>query len=130
MQPMTHYSAPIDEMRFVLQRIVGLDAITGLPGYGEATPDVVDAVLNEAGRLASEVLAPLNHPGDREGCILENGVVRTPQGFTEAYRLYCEGGWNALPFPEEIGGQGLPWVVAMAVQEMWHAANMAFALCP
>jgi len=127
---MTHYSAPIDEMRFVLQRIVGLDAITGLPGYGEATPDVVDAVLNEAGRLASEVLAPLNHPGDREGCILENGVVRTPQGFTEAYRLYCEGGWNALPFPEEIGGQGLPWVVAMAVQEMWHAANMAFALCP
>jgi alkylation response protein AidB-like acyl-CoA dehydrogenase len=124
------YIAPLDDMRFVLDEIAGLPGIAELPGYGDATPDLVDAVLGEAGRLATEVLAPLNHTGDREGLDFENGVVRTPKGFREAYRQYVESGWNSLPFDREYGGQGLPWTVSTAVTEMWNAANMSFALCP
>src|SRR3546814_254658 len=127
---MPHYSAPIEDMRFILHRLIGLGSIAALPGYEDATPDLVDAVLEQANKLAGDVLAPLNAPGDRQGCVLENGAVRTPQGFREAYRLFREGGWNAVPFSPEHGGQGLPWVVAAAMQEMWHAANMSFGLCP
>ncbi|WP_193368465.1 acyl-CoA dehydrogenase [Pelagibius marinus] len=124
------YAAPIHEMRFVLDAIADLPAIAGLPGYEEATPDLVSAILEEAGKLAGEVIAPLNHPGDREGSVFENGVVRTPDGFQEAYRQFVEGGWNALPFDTDFGGQGLPWCLATAVQEMWQAANLSFGLCP
>jgi alkylation response protein AidB-like acyl-CoA dehydrogenase len=124
------YSAPIDEMIFVLNEIAGLPAIARLPGYEEATPDLVEAILGEAGKLAGEVLAPLNHPGDQEGSSFENGVVRTPKGFPEAYRRFVEGGWNSLPFDTDFGGQGLPWLLATATQEMWHAANLSFGLCP
>ena len=127
---MIPYSAPIQDMRFVLNEVVGMDRITSLPGYADATPDMVDAILDEAGKLASNVLAPINFSGDQEGAVLENGVVRTPKGFREAYRQYQEGGWNSVPFDPEHGGQGLPWTLAMAVQEMWQAANMSFALCP
>ncbi len=127
---MVPYAAPIDDMRFVLNRLIGLDRISALPGYEDATPDLVDAVLEEAGKLASEVLAPINASGDREHSVLENGVVRTPKGFKEAYDQYRDGGWNAVPFEPEHGGQGLPWTVAFAVQEMWQASNMAFGLCP
>ena len=127
---MTDYRAPLDDMRFVMKQVAGLDYINGLPGYEDAAPDLVDAVLEEAGKLAGEVIAPLNHSGDREGSVFENGVVRTPRGFREAYHAYQEGGWNALPFDPDYGGQGLPWLVANAVQEMWNAANMSFALCP
>jgi len=127
---MTDYRAPVQDMRFVLREIAGLPEIGGLPGYEEATPDLVDAILDEAARLAGEVLAPLNHSGDQQGSVLENGVVRTPEGFPEAYRRYVEGGWNALPFDPDHGGQGLPWTLAVTVQEMWNAANMSFALCP
>ncbi|MEO3430867.1 acyl-CoA dehydrogenase [Pelagibius sp. CAU 1746] len=124
------YAAPIDEMRFVLDAIAGLPKIAGLPGYEEATPDLVSAILEEAGKLAGEVVAPLNHSGDRQGSVFENGVVRTPDGFQEAYRQFVEGGWNALPFDPDFGGQGLPWCLATAVQEMWQAANLSFGLCP
>ncbi|WP_343714565.1 acyl-CoA dehydrogenase [Inquilinus sp.] len=127
---MTAYAAPISDMRFVLRHLVGLDRIAALPGKGETTPELVEAVLEEAGKLAAEVIAPLNAVGDREGARLENGVVRTAPGFREAYAQYRDGGWNALPFEAEWGGQDLPWAVAMAVAEMWQSASMAFGLCP
>jgi alkylation response protein AidB-like acyl-CoA dehydrogenase len=127
---MTVYQPPLGEIRFVLDRIAGLPQVAALPGLEHATPDVVDQVLAEAGRLAAEVLAPLNPVGDREGSVLENGVVRTPAGFREAYRAFADGGWNGLVFPERWGGQDLPWTVSAAVSEMWNAANMTFQLCP
>ena len=127
---MTDYAAPIADMRFQLAEIAGIGEIAGLPGCEHATPDLIDAVLEEAGRLAGEVLAPLDRVGDQQGSRLENGVVRTPEGFKDAYAHYVEGGWNALPFAPEHGGQGLPMALATAVAEMWNAANMGFALCP
>jgi alkylation response protein AidB-like acyl-CoA dehydrogenase len=126
----TDYAAPLADMRFALDEIAGLGEIAALPGCEQATPDLVDAVLEEAAKLAGGVLAPLNRIGDRQGSRLENGVVRTPQGFKEAYAEYVQGGWNALPFAPEHGGQGLPMALATAVLEMWNAANMGFALCP
>jgi alkylation response protein AidB-like acyl-CoA dehydrogenase len=129
-RPVTDYAAPLADMRFQLSEIAGIAEIAALPGCEQASPDLVDAVLEEAAKLAGGVLAPLNRQGDQEGSTLENGVVRTPTGFKEAYRHYVDGGWNALPFPSEHGGQGLPQVLATAVLEMWNAANMGFALCP
>jgi 3-(methylthio)propanoyl-CoA dehydrogenase len=126
----TDYAAPLADMRFTLTEIAGIGEIAGLPGCEQATSDVVDAVLEEAGKLAGGVLAPLNHTGDQQASRLENGVVRTPDGFKEAYAQYVEGGWNALPFPPEHGGQGLPMALSTAVFEMWNSANMGFALCP
>jgi 3-(methylthio)propanoyl-CoA dehydrogenase len=127
---MTPYEPPLDEIRFTLKRIAGLEAIARLPGCETATPDLVDQVLEEAGRFAASELAPLNAAGDRERARLDDGAVRTPRGFKEAYRKFVEGGWHGLPFPEEWGGQGLPWSVAVPVWEMWHSANFAFCLCP
>ena len=127
---MTDYAAPLADMRFALNEIAGIGEIAGLPGCEQATSDVVDAVLEEAGKLAGGVLAPLNRIGDRQASRLENGVVRTPDGFKEAYAKYVEGGWNALPFPPKHGGQGLPMALSTAVLEMWNSANMGFALCP
>src|SRR5690606_28363608 len=88
------YRAPIDEMRFALDAVAGLPEIARLPGYEDATPDLVSAIMEEAGKLAGDVLAPLNQPGDRAGSTFENGVVRTPEGFRAAYRKFVEGGWN------------------------------------
>jgi 3-(methylthio)propanoyl-CoA dehydrogenase len=127
---MTDYVPPLDEMRFTLRHIADLEALAALPGCEAASADVVDQILAEAGRLAAQELAPLNRAGDVEGSRLENGVVRTPAGFKEAYAKFVEGGWPSLPFPEQWGGQGLPWTVATAVGELWHGANMAFGLCP
>ena len=90
----------------------------------------MSAVLEEAGKLASQVLAPLNQTGDRQGSRLVDDVVHTPEGWKDAYRQFIEGGWNGLSLEPEYGGQGLPWLLAMAVQEMWHSANMSFGLCP
>jgi alkylation response protein AidB-like acyl-CoA dehydrogenase len=117
-------------MRFVLNELAGLAEVAKLPGYGEATPDTVDAILEEAARFAAEVLDPLNRVGDQEGSKLADGKVRTPPGFREAYRKFAEGGWNALPFEPDWGGQGLPKLVATPVDEMWTSANMSFSLCP
>jgi len=127
---MTEYRAPIDDMRFVINEIADLAGVTALPGCEDATPDLVDAILEEAGKFASEVLAPLNRSGDIEGCTFENGTVRTASGFKDAYRQFVEGGWNGVPFNPEHGGQGLPWLVSTAVSEIWNAANMSFGLCP
>jgi 3-(methylthio)propanoyl-CoA dehydrogenase len=127
---MTPYEPPLAEIRFALSRIAGLEAIARLPGCEAATPDLVDQVLEEAGRFAANELAPLNAAGDRERARLAGGEVRTPAGYKEAYRRFVAGGWHGLPFPEEWGGQGLPWTVAVPVWEMWHSANFAFCLCP
>lgn len=124
------YSAPLDDVRFAMKEVIGLDAIAHLPGYEEATPDVINAILEQAGKFASDVLAPLNAPGDREGCRLENGLVRVPSGVLEAYREFTSGGWNAVPFDPQYGGQGLPWLIQVALIEMWNAANLSFGLIP
>jgi len=117
-------------MQFVLNELVGLDNVSRLPGYEEVTGDLVDQILEECGRFSSEILAPLNQSGDKEGSSFENGAVRTPAGFKEAYRQFTQAGWNALQFPTEFGGQGLPRIVSTPVTEMWNSANMAFSLCP
>jgi 3-(methylthio)propanoyl-CoA dehydrogenase len=124
------YAAPIADMRFVLEEVAGLQEVAQLPGYEAASPDLVEAILGEAGKLAGAVLAPLNQPADRTGSILENGVVRTPSGFRAAYARYVEGGWNGLASDPEHGGQGLPLALATPVVEMFNSACMSFALCP
>ena len=126
---MSDYIAPLADMRFVLNEVAELPTLAQLPGCQQATADLVDQILDEAGRLAHEVIAPLNSVGDREHSRLENGVVRTPTGWSEAYRRYVDGGWNSLPFDPDYGGQGLPHLVSTAVMEMWCAANMSFSLC-
>src|ERR1700739_1849516 len=98
---MISYAPPVSEMRFVLEDIAGLASLASLPGYESATPDTVGAVLDQAAALARDVIAPLNTSGDREGARLDNGVVRTPAGFRDAYRAFIAGGWGSLPFPEE-----------------------------
>jgi alkylation response protein AidB-like acyl-CoA dehydrogenase len=124
------YQAPLKDMRFVLNELAGLAEVAKLPGYQDATPDTVDAILEEASKFASEVLDPINFSGDREGSKFTDGEVRTPKGFQQAYQRFCEGGWNALPFGAEWGGQGLPRLVSTPVQEMWKSSNMSFSLCP
>jgi alkylation response protein AidB-like acyl-CoA dehydrogenase len=127
---MSAYTAPLKDMKFVLKELAGLSQVAKLPGYEEATPDTVDAILEEAARFASEVLDPLNRTGDQQGSKLADGKVRTPQGFRDAYLKFAQGGWNALPFEPGWGGQGLPKLVATPVDEMWTSANMSFSLCP
>jgi len=124
------YQAPLKDMRFVLNKLAGLAEVAKLPGYQDATPDTVNAILEEASKFASEVLDPINFSGDREGSKYADGEVRTPKGFQNAYQKFCEGGWNALPFEAEWGGQGLPRLVSTPVQEMWKSSNMSFSLCP
>src|SRR5216117_1504518 len=127
---MSSYRAPLKDMRFALNELAGLGEVAKLPGYGDATPDTVDAILEEASKFASGVLDPINYSGDQEGSKWADGSVRTPKGFREAYKQFCEGGWNALPFEAEWGGQSLPRLVSTAVQEMWKSSNMSFSLCP
>jgi alkylation response protein AidB-like acyl-CoA dehydrogenase len=122
------YTAPLADMRFALREVAGLAGVAALPGYEHATDDTIDAVLEEAAKLAGNGLAPLNREGDKVGAKLENGVVRTAPGFAAIYKEFVEGGWNSLPFDPEFGGQGMPWLLATTVQEMWQAANMGFGL--
>ncbi len=123
------YTAPVAEQRFVLDCIAGLPGLAALPQYANASADMVDAILNEAGKLAANVFAPLNSIGDKTHARLADGVVTLPPGFADAYKLYIEGGWAGLGVAEAHGGQGLPFAVAVAVQEQLTSANMAFALC-
>jgi alkylation response protein AidB-like acyl-CoA dehydrogenase len=123
------YAAPTTEQRFVLDCIADLPGLAALPAYANATPDMVDAILSESGKLAANVFAPLNIVGDRTHAKLDDGVVTLPPGFAEAYKHYVEGGWAGLGVAESHGGQGLPFAVAVAVQEQLTSANMAFALC-
>ena len=122
---MPSYTAPVKDMQFLLHDVLKI-AQSGIPGYDDLDAGFTAAVLEEAGKVASEVLAPLNAVGDREGCHLENGVVRTPTGFADAFKAMKEGGWTALDCDPEYGGQGLPYLVGTAVGEIFVAANMAF----
>ena len=124
------YQAPVDDMKFVLRHLVGLDRVAALDGYDMVSEDLVDAVLDEAGKLAGEVIAPLNHAGDMAGSVRNaDGSVTTPDGFSDAWKAMSEGGWVGLNADPEYGGQGLPQCVSAAVNEMWNSANMSFALC-
>ena len=127
---MSTYNAPIRDMQFVMKELAGLDEVAALPGCEEATPDLVDAILEEAGKFAGGVLAPLNRIGDTQGPRWDNGVVHTSPGWKDAYTQFAEAGWTALACEPEFGGQGLPKLVSTAVMEMWKSANMAFSLCP
>jgi len=128
---MSQYRAPLAEMQFVMTELADLDEIARLPGFEDATTETVAAILEEADRFASEVLDPLNRVGDQRGARLEaDGHVTTPPGFRDAYRKFCELGWNGLSKSPDFGGQGMPQLIAAAIDEMWNAANMAFELCP
>lgn len=127
---MIPYSAPTKDFMFAFEEMGLAARLTALPGYEDATSELVAQVLDEANKLARDVLAPINFSGDKQGATIENGVVRTADGWKEAYQQYVESGWNSLPFDPEHGGQGLPWTIATAIQEMWNSANMSWALCP
>ena len=126
---MSTYRAPLRDMQFVLKELAGVDDVAKLPGYGE-TSDVLDAILEEAGTFASEVLDPINHSGDKEGCTWRDGEVTTPKGFKEAYAQFAKAGWIGLPVPDEFGGQGLPQLILGPTLEMWNGANVGFANGP
>jgi alkylation response protein AidB-like acyl-CoA dehydrogenase len=122
---MPSYSAPVQDMQFVLHDLLNVTA-QDITGYSDLDESFTAAVLEEAGKVARDILAPLNAVGDREGCILENGVVRTPKGFKDAFAAMKDGGWTALDCDPEYGGQGLPYLMGTAVGEMFVSANMAF----
>ena len=124
---MPSYTAPARDMQFVLHEVLKISE-ADIPGYGDLDEEFTTAILDEAGKLASEVMEPLNGVGDREGCALENGVVRTPKGFSEAFDTIREGGWMALDLPEEYGGQNMPGVLGSVVGEMFSAANHSLTM--
>ncbi len=125
---MTAYHPPLTDMAFVLEYVVGLYDLPQAEGLLDR--ETVEAVLEEAGKLARDVLAPLNHIGDQKGNQWLDGVVTTAPGFKDAYIQYRDGGWNSVPFDPDHGGQGLPWSLGFALQEMWQGANTSFGLCP
>ena len=128
---MPSYTAPVRDMQFILHALLKIDRYQDvLSGFAEATPDTIAAILEGAAQISQEVLQPLNRVGDREGCRLENGKIITPTGFKEAYAAVIEGGWTGLIGDPEYGGQGLPYVLGLAVSEMMASANMAFTMYP
>ena len=127
---MATYAAPLREIRFVLNEVLNAEQLSKLPGYEDATPDLFDAVLEEAAKLCVNELLPLNLSGDKEGCHYENGVVRTPAGFKEAYTKFIEGGWTSLSCDPEFGGQGMPHLLEFVVQELICSSNISFGMYP
>jgi 3-(methylthio)propanoyl-CoA dehydrogenase len=127
---MSDYHAPLRDIRFILSELAGLNDIASLPGCEEATPELVDAILDEAGKFAAGVLAPINRTGDQQGCRLEGERVITPDGWQQAYAQFQSAGWVGLSLAPEFGGQGLPKLVSTPVWEMWFSTNMAFAMLP
>jgi len=127
---MSTYSAPLKDMQFAIRELAGLHEVSALPGFGEVSAELVDAVLAQAAKFAQEVLDPLNRIGDRQGAKLVGGRVIAPEGFAEAYRQFTAAGWNGLAGEPRHGGQGLPHIVALPVQEMWCSANLSFCLAP
>ncbi|MEO1361953.1 MAG: acyl-CoA dehydrogenase family protein, partial [Pseudomonadota bacterium] len=124
------YTAPVTDIAFALTHLAGLPKFEGHPAFENYDPDLIDPILDEAGKLARDVLAPLNQTGDKAGSKLTETGVQAAPGFADAYAAFRDGGWMGLSAPEEWGGQGLPKVLGLAVMEMFHSANMAFGLCP
>ncbi|MBB3046068.1 alkylation response protein AidB-like acyl-CoA dehydrogenase [Litorivivens lipolytica] len=126
------YQAPANDIRFLLFDVLGVDRLHELEKYAEATPDLISAVIDEAGKLAAEVIQPTNQTGDREGCSYdpETHAVTTPKGFKEAYKQFVEGGWTALDAPPEFGGQGLPHTLKFVVDEMMCSTNLSLGMYP
>ncbi|HPA01883.1 MAG TPA: acyl-CoA dehydrogenase [Chiayiivirga sp.] len=126
----TAFTPPLDDLRFVLDELIDVAAVQALPGQADTGRELIDAVLEEAGKFSAQVLAPLNREGDTKGSTWKDGEVTSAPGFKDAYRQYCEAGWNALPFPTQWGGQGLPNIVSSPVSELVMASNLSFSLCP
>jgi acyl-CoA dehydrogenase len=124
---MPHYNAPTKDMQYVLNDVLDVKN-SSIPGYADLDADSLSAILEEAGKITSQVLAPLNAVGDQEGCHFENGVIRTPAGFKDAFEQVKEGGWTGIDCDPEFGGQGLPYLVGTAVGEMFASSNMAFGM--
>ena len=128
---MSNYTAPVADMSFVLKEVVALEKLCEFADFDPSTVDMVETVLDAAGKLAKEEIEPTNQPGDLQGVKIDStGKVATAEGFKEAYQHYVDGGWGSLQFSPEYGGQGIPFVVAASVQEMWHSANLSWGLCP
>ena len=125
---MPSYTAPVRDLSFVLNELLAITDCTGIPGYGDVSADLIDAVLDGGAKMAEEVWAPLNQVGDEEGCRFENGVVRVPSGFKDAFDAWNEGGWNAISTSADWGGQGLPGVIGMAVGEMAMSSNLSLSM--
>lgn len=128
---MPAYRAPVEDTLFLLNDVFGYERYSNLPGFADAAPDLVEAILREGARFCEEIVQPLNQTGDREGCTRhEDGRVTAPKGFKAAYDAYCEGGWGGLSVSPDFGGQGLPHTLAMIMAEYMSSANMAFAMYP
>ena len=128
---MPTYKAPVEDVQFLLNDVFHMERYGNMPGFSDASPDVVAAILEDAAKFTEEVLTPLNRSGDQEGCKRSaDGSVATPKGFREAYRQLVEGGWVGISIPSEYGGQGLPATMTMVVNEMLASSNMAFAMYP
>jgi hypothetical protein len=124
------YRAPVEDFRFLFNEVLELEKHRDLPGFADLSPDLMDDILTNAGKFCEEVLQPLNQSGDEEGCHFENGAVRTPKGFKDAYKAYCEAGWGGLGAPEDAGGAGMPPIITMAVSEFGMSANQSLAMYP
>jgi len=127
---MTEYTAPLGELNFVINELAGLEKLSKLPNFEHATDDLLEPILDEASRFAREVLSPTNVIGDQQGCSVEDGVVKVPTEFSEAYQLFVESGWQGLDCPQDYDGMGLPALVGSATFEMWASANLSLSLCP
>ena len=124
------YQAPLQNIRFILHDVLGSEQLAALPGYGEATRDLVDSIIEEGAKICEEMLFPLNQSGDKEGCTWNNGAVTTPAGFKEAYAAFAEGGWCGVSADPDFGGMGLPQLVNTVMQEMICSANFSFGMYP
>ncbi|MCC7305537.1 MAG: acyl-CoA dehydrogenase C-terminal domain-containing protein [Alphaproteobacteria bacterium] len=124
------YTPPLENIRFVLHEVLGAESLSSLPGYGEVNKDLMDQIIEEAGKICAEVLFPLNQSGDKEGCQYNNGVVTTPTGFKEAYETFIAGGWTGLSGDPDYGGMGMPALLNTVFQELICAANMSFGMYP
>ncbi|MCC5981909.1 MAG: acyl-CoA dehydrogenase family protein, partial [Oceanicaulis sp.] len=124
------YRAPVRDLRFCLEEIAALDSVSATRAFPEFSRELTGAILEEAAKLCNDVIAPLNWPSDQQGCTLEDGVVKTPNGFPEAYAKFVEGGWQGLQFGTEHGGMGLPRALGCALMEMLQSASMSFGLGP